>query len=123
MGRQALAETATFVTDTADARGRFSADARVFMLAWAILTAFAAVAVTLVIGCFVLLSGGKVNADPGTVGIVAGMIGSLVGYLAANAQQVVSYFFGSSKGSKENGEAVRASLTDALKKLSERQVA
>jgi len=40
--------------------------------------------------------GGFVVADT----VNAGMIGTLVGYVSAKADQVVSYYFGSSSGSK-----------------------
>lgn len=117
MGRLQLAETQTFVGDTADARARFAGDEKIFTLAIVILLAFA----VLVVGVLVVLYrmvAGDIKADPGTVAVVAGLIGTIVGYFAANAQQVVSYFFGSSKGSQNSGNAVREALTETMKQLS-----
>ena len=48
--------------------------------------------------------------DPTTVALV----GTLVGYVSAKADQVVSYYFGSSAGSAKKTEA----MTDALNKVS-----
>ena len=36
--------------------------------------------------------------------VAAGLIGTLIGYVSAKADQVVSYYFGSSAGSKEKNE-------------------
>jgi len=47
--------------------------------------------------------------DPAIVGI----IGTLIGYVSAKADQVVSYYFGSSAGSKEKTQA----MTDAMSKV------
>jgi len=48
-------------------------------------------------------------SDPAIVGI----IGTLIGYVSAKADQVVSYYFGSSSGSKEKTQA----MSDALSKV------
>jgi len=47
--------------------------------------------------------------DPAIVGI----IGTLIGYVSAKADQVVSYYFGSSAGSKEKTQA----MTEAMSKV------
>ena len=64
-----------------------------------------------------MMVSGKVNADPSTVALVAGLIGTLTGYFASNAQQVVGYYFGSSKGSQTSGNAVREALSETLSQL------
>jgi len=51
-------------------------------------------------------------SDPAIVGI----IGTLIGYVSAKADQVVSYYFGSSSGSKEKTQA----MSDALSKVGQR---
>ena len=51
--------------------------------------------------------------DVSVVAAIAGMVGSVVGYIAANAQQVVGYFFGSSAGSSSKTDA----MGDAVSKL------
>jgi len=50
--------------------------------------------------------------DPAVVGI----IGTLIGYVSAKADQVVSYYFGSSSGSKEK----TAAMSDALSKVGQK---
>jgi hypothetical protein len=50
--------------------------------------------------------------DPSIVGI----IGTLIGYVSAKADQVVSYYFGSSSGSKEK----TAAMSDALSKVGQK---
>lgn len=86
-----------YVSDTADAR-KYKDD-NVFTLGVTILLVFAVVMSLSVYGCFQILTGGIELKDASTVGIVAGFLGTVIGYVAANAQQVVSYFFGSSAGS------------------------
>jgi hypothetical protein len=44
---------------------------------------------------------------------IVGSIGTLIGYVSAKADQVVSYYFGSSSGSKEKTQA----MTDAMSKV------
>jgi hypothetical protein len=51
-------------------------------------------------------------SDPAIVGI----IGTLIGYVSAKADQVVSYYFGSSSGSKEK----TAAMSDALSKVGQK---
>jgi hypothetical protein len=109
--------------DVAGARASFSKDDRVFWLAWTILGAFSVGMLIIMVGCYLLLTSAVMkDADPSTVAVAAGMIGTLMGYLAANVQQVVSYFFGSSQGSKNSGDAVRQSLQEMLKQLAGRKV-
>jgi hypothetical protein len=50
--------------------------------------------------------------DPSVVGI----IGTLIGYVSAKADQVVSYYFGSSSGSKEKTQA----MTEAMSKVGQK---
>ena len=122
LGRQDIQRETIFVTDTADARKVHGGNESVFWLAVAILGCFAVCVLVVMVGCFMLLtkSGTFADVDPAAVGMVSGLIGTIIGYAAANAQQVVSYFFGSSQGSKSSGDALRQSFSEALKKLSER---
>ena len=50
--------------------------------------------------------------DPAIVGI----IGTLIGYVSAKADQVVSYYFGSSSGSRDKTQA----MSDALSKVGQK---
>lgn len=107
----ALDETKTYVGDTQHARDRFRESRGVYWLGIAVLITFAAVMAGSLYGAFKILTGGLTIKDLGTVAAVFGFLGTVVGYVAANAQQVVSYFFGSSRGSKdkdrEMAEAVK----------------
>lgn len=116
MATLALEETKTFVADTANAREKFGGDDKVFALGIVILITFAVMVGCVMVVLYMMVSG-KVSADPSTVALVAGLIGTLTGYFASNAQQVVGYYFGSSKGSQTSGLAVRDALTETLSQL------
>lgn len=108
------AADSALIADTSDARHTFGGNENVFVLGCIILGAFAALMGLVLTGCFFLMTG-RVTVDPGTLAVCAGLIGTVVGYVAANAQQVVSFFYGSSKGSKDNGERIGAALTESIK--------
>lgn len=109
-----LEETRTLVADTANARGTFSSNENVFVMGCIILGVFGALMALVLTGCFLLMTG-RVTVDPGTLAVCAGLIGTVVGYVAANAQQVVSFFYGSSKGSKDSGDRIGQALTEAVR--------
>lgn len=108
-----LQETQTFVADTADARAKHAGDRSVFWLGIAVLITFAVTMGAALYGSYRILTGGITIKDVATVAAVSGFVGSIVGYVAANAQQVIGYFFGSSKGSNDKGNA----MADAFKGL------
>ncbi len=62
-------------------------------------------------GSFEILTGGITVKDIAIVATVSGLIGTVVGYVAANAQQVVSYFFGSSRGSADKTAAISQAIS------------
>lgn len=109
-----LEETRALVADTANARGAFSGNENVFVLGCIIMGAFAALMALVLTGCFFLMTG-RVQVDAGTLAVCAGLIGTVVGYLAAAAQQVVSFFYGSSKGSKDSGEKIGQALSESIR--------
>ena len=102
------------IADTADARHTFGGNENVFVLGVCILVTFALLMGAVLTGCFLLMTG-YFKVDPNVAAICSGLIGTVVGYVAANAQQVVSYFYGSSKGSKDSGQAMGAALTESIK--------
>jgi len=108
------AADSALIADTSDARHAFGKDENVFVLGCIILGAFAALMGLVLTGLFYLMTG-KVAVDPGVMTACGTLIGTIVGYVAANAQQVVSFFYGSSKGSKDNGQAIGAALTESIK--------
>ncbi len=96
-----------YVSDTQDARKY--RDDKVFKLGLVILASFVAVMTVTLMGLYMMVTG-KVTIDQAIFAGVIGLVGAIVGYFASNAQQVVSYFFGSSAGSKANADALRDSI-------------
>lgn len=113
MQRLTIAEARLYTEDTADARQHNAGDAGVFRLGVVVLITFAAVMGACLYGAYQILTGGMVLKDVAVVAAVSGFLGSIVGYVASNAQQVISYFFGSSKGSADKTNA----MADAVKGL------
>lgn len=111
--RIALEETKAILEDGQDARAKFATDRGVFWLGVAVLLTFAGVVGMALYGSYKMLEGGITIKDAGIVAAIFGFLGTLVGYVAANAQQVIGYFFGSSKGSADN----RKALADAVTQL------
>jgi hypothetical protein len=103
-----------YVGDTSDARKAFGGNENVFVLGVCILVSFAVLMGFVLGGCFLLMTG-YFKVDPNVAAICAGLIGTVIGYVAANAQQVVSYFYGSSKSSKDSGDRIGQALTDSIK--------
>lgn len=114
MSKLALQETQAYIADTSDARKAFATDRGVFWLGISTIAAFGVLMGFLLWGCYLILTRGIDIKDPGTVAVVASTVGTVVGYLASNAQQVYGYFFGSSKGSADKTTA----MSDAIKQIS-----
>jgi hypothetical protein len=110
----AVAEEQTYVADTADARRVNAGKRQVFYLACAILATFGIVMGLSLWGAYALLTGGLPIKDASVIGISAGLVGTIIGYTAANAQQVVGFFFGSSKGSEVKSEQIATAFKQAL---------
>ena len=108
-----LAMVQTFTGDTQDARKTFGQQKAIFWLGVIVLIIFAVTMTAVLYACYSLLNGGITIKDVSVVAAIAGMVGSVVGYVAANAQQVVGYFFGSSAGSSSKTDA----MGDAVSKL------
>ncbi len=106
MAKLGFQETQAFIGDTQDARNKHAQNKLVFWLGVTILVTFAAIMGFSMYGSYLLLSGGITIKDVGIVAAVFGFLGTVVGYAAANAQQVVGYFFGSSKGTGDAREAM-----------------
>lgn len=108
------ASDAALIADAVSARQTFGGNENVFVLGVWILSTFALLMATVLVGLFFLMTG-RVNVDPGVLTACGTLIGTIVGYVAANAQQVVSFFYGSSKGSKDSGAAIGQALTESIK--------
>ena len=105
-----------YITDVQNARSFNSTGKGTFWMGVCILITFAAVVGGVLWGCFALLTGGLPISvtDPGIIAAVFGFIGTVVGYVASNAQQVVGFEFGSSRGSHTKSD----SMAEAVKTLS-----
>ena len=101
------------VGDVQHARETHQDNKGVYRLGVVILATFAVLMGFVLAGGWKLLSHGIQDLDPGAAAAVFGLIGTVVGYIANNAQQVVTYFFGSSFGSKSKTD----SLTQAIGRL------
>lgn len=108
--RIGLEREKAFLSDGQDARAKFSMNENVFRLGVVILVAFSSSVGLSMWGAYLLLSGGIEVKDVGIVAAIFGFLGTIIGYLAASAQQVVGFFFGSSKGSSDNREALTVSM-------------
>lgn len=110
IARLAVQEEQIYVTDTADARAKNAANARVFWLGVVILATFGGVMSAALWGAYGILTGKVPIVDAAVVGMVSGFVGTIIGYVSANAQQVVSFYYGSSKGSEQKSEAMAAAF-------------
>lgn len=105
--RLAFEETKLYISDVQDARKY--RDDKVFWLGIAVLSVFALVIGLVLYGGYEILRGG-VSVEAGMFAAITGFVGTLVGYVAANAQSVTSYYFGSSSGSKDKSDALADSI-------------
>lgn len=105
-----------YVEDVGKARAAHAGDRGVFWLGIAVLLTFALLMGVVLMGCFYMLTG-QVKVDPAIAAMVSGMIGTVVGYVAANAQQVTSYFFGSSRGSADKTALLANQVEASIKQL------
>lgn len=99
-----------YLSDVQNARTSHGGSRGVFWLGIAILLTFAGVMVAVLWGSFQMIAGLIPIKDAGFASTVAGLVGTVIGYVAANAQQVVGYFFGSSKGSADKTDALAAAV-------------
>lgn len=111
-----IKEQALYVDDTKHARESHKGDSAVFRLGLAVLVTFMLVMGVSMYGSYQLLIGGLQVKDMGVVAAVFGFLGTVIGYVAANAQQVVAYFFGSSAGSKQKTDAMSAAVANMTPK-------
>lgn len=110
-----LEETKAYLADTQGARTANAGDRGVFWLGISILVTYGLILGAALFGAYWLLVEGELaSMDVGTVAAVFTLIGTIVGYIASDAKQVVSYYFGSSRGSQDKSTA----LSDAFKNLS-----
>lgn len=79
-----------------------------------ILVTFALIMSAVLYGCYGILTGGITIKDPAVVAAVAGLVGSVVGYVASNAQTFVNFIFGGSLGADKHSASMAAAVQQAL---------
>jgi limonene-1,2-epoxide hydrolase len=108
------AQTKAVIEDRVDARKSNAGRKEVWYIAVVILGTFAAMMAFVLYGCWMILQGGISIKDVSVVAAVSGLVGSVVGYVAANAQTVVNFIYGGSLGSEKKTDALAASVQQAI---------
>lgn len=102
------------VDDRKNARQVNSGRDAVWWIAITVLLSFVAIMAAVLHGCYMLIVGGMTVKDPGVIAAVAGLVGSVVGYVASNAQTVINFIYGGSLGSEKKTDALAASVQQAI---------
>ena len=105
------------IADVQDARRSNSSNEQLWRIAWVVLVTFAIVMAGVLWGCYSMLTGTVTIKDVAVVAAVAGLVGSIVGYVAANAQTVINFLFGGSLGSRNTGAALGAAVQQSIQQL------
>lgn len=103
-------ETRAYLGDIQNARASHSGNNNVFNMGIVILGIYAVVVIGSLCGIYQLLTGGMPIEDASIVAAISTFLGSLIGYVSSNAQQVVSFYFGSSKGSADKTDAMSSAI-------------
>lgn len=114
LAQLAVTEEQVYVGDLQNARAANAANMRVFWLGCAVLSTFAGVCFGSLWGAYALLTGKLPVENAAIVGMVSGFVGTVLGYCSANATQVVSFYFGSSKGSEQKSDAMATAFTQVF---------
>lgn len=101
--------------DVQDARKVGGDNRDLFILGAIILGSWALLTAGTLYGLFVVLTG-QIALDVAIVATVFTVVGSVVGYISNIAQQVVSFWFGSSRGSTNKGDAMADAIVSAAKR-------
>jgi lysozyme family protein len=110
---------ARVMRQTALASGNETAD----RLSWLVMVSFLAVAGVVVIGCGLILKG-TVKVDPTNSQVwiaISGLVGGIVGYFSANANQVVGFYFGSSASSAAKSDQMASNTATAIDAIVQNQ--
>ncbi len=100
------------LADVANARGTHGASRDLVLMGSVILLAWALLSAGTLWGLFRVV-GQESKLDPATIAVVFTVIGTVLGYVSGTAQQVVSYFFGSSRGSAQKTDAMTTAIAEA----------
>jgi hypothetical protein len=103
----------SFLADVSDARKTHGTDRDLVAMGVAVLLIWSALTAGTLFGLYNILSGGIKIQDVGIVATVFTVLGSVVGYVSNAAQQVLSYFYGSSRGSDRKTMVMTEAITSA----------
>lgn len=109
------------IADAAHARATHQQNQGVMRLGYLINVASYLVVSAVLYGCFELLSGGKINVEPGLAAVVGSIIGAAVQWTFQNAGQANGFFFGSSPGSRAKDLGMSSSISAAIKSATEKK--
>lgn len=104
------------IKDIQNARGLYSqSQAIVNVMTISTVVIFFAVNVSALYGCYILLTlpKGQLQINEFTLA-VAGMVGTIIGYVNSKSDVVWNFFFGSSHSSQAKSEAMSASMAKAI---------
>lgn len=105
-----------YLADVQQARDVHRTDGSVMVMASWVLIGWLLLTLGTLGGLFAVLMGGIRLGDVGIVATVFTVIGSTLGYVSNSAQQVLSYYFGSSRGSAQKTSALTTSVISAATK-------
>lgn len=99
------------LADVANARGTHGTSRDLVLMGSVILLAWALLSAGTLWGLFKVV-GQESKLDPATIAVVFTVVGTILGYVSGTAQQVVSYFFGSSRGSAQKTDAMSTAIAE-----------
>lgn len=102
--------------DVQHARQTHGADKDVLTLGIAVLILWGVLTAATLWGLYEVLIGGIKIVDVGIVATVFTVLGSTVGYVSNSAQQVLSYYFGSSRGSTHKTDIMATAISGVGKR-------
>lgn len=117
MARIGLQQDQASIDDVKDARRANAGNEQLWLIAWCVLVTFALVMAGVLVGCYFMLTGTVAVKDVALVAAIAGLVGSIVGYVAANAQTVINFLFGGSLGSRSSAGALADSVKQSIQQL------
>lgn len=104
-----------YLDDVNDARKAHGHDRDIMVMGASVLIGWLLITGATLFGLYEILIGGIKVVDVGIVATVFTVLGSTVGYVSNSAQQVLSYYFGSSRGSAQKTAGMISAIAGAGK--------